>query len=209
MPRRVGWCGRAGGSIGLRLVRAIAGVGRVAGRGGLRATSARSLVRALEPSALRRVSSVAPWLVQTHVGAWPQVSLFCFWRLRFLMRKARSCSCSYAETPMTSPSSMTSAPSGGAKPGGSCGCPPELQVRRLPSGVGCSLRCLLLRAPSSVASWWVVSTRARALPFFSASSAAFAASSAFGLAFLGAIAGGFFVARTVAAKCWNLLSRAS
>jgi hypothetical protein len=46
---------------------------------------------------------------------------------------------------------------------------------------------------SSQASWWVVS--ARALPFFSASSAAFAASSmdgaAFELALLGAIAGGF------------------
>jgi hypothetical protein len=50
-------------------------------------------------------------------------------------------------------------------------------------------------ASSSVASWWVVSTRARALPFFSASSAAFAASSAFELALLGAITGGFFVAR--------------
>jgi hypothetical protein len=36
--------------------------------------------------------------------------------------------------------------------------------------------------------------RARALPFFAASSAAFAASSAFELAFLGAIAGGLFVA---------------
>jgi hypothetical protein len=89
------------------------------------------------------------------------------------MRKARSYSCSSAKTPMTSPSSVVSAPSGGAKPGGSCGCPPELQVRRLPSGVGCSLRCLLLSASSSRASWWVVSTRA--LPFFSASSAAFAA----------------------------------
>jgi hypothetical protein len=48
--------------------------------------------------------------------------------------------------------------------------------------------------------------RARALPFLAASSAAFAASSAFGLALLGAIAGGFFVARTVGTKCWNLLS---
>jgi hypothetical protein len=76
MPQRVGWRGRAGGSIGLRLVRAVAGVGRVAGRGGLRAALARSLVQASEPSALSRVSSVAPWLVQTHVGAWPQVSLF-------------------------------------------------------------------------------------------------------------------------------------
>jgi hypothetical protein len=50
---------------------------------------------------------------------------------------------------------------------------------------------------------WV---RARALPFLAASSAAFAALSAFGLALLGAIAGGFVVARTVGAKCWNLLS---
>jgi hypothetical protein len=48
--------------------------------------------------------------------------------------------------------------------------------------------------------------RTRALPFLAASSAAFAASLAFELAFLGAIAGGFFVARTVGAKCWNLLS---
>jgi hypothetical protein len=45
---------------------------------------------------------------------------------------------------------------------------------------------------------------ARALPFFSASSAAFTASStdgaAFELALLGAIAGGLFVARTVGAN---------
>jgi hypothetical protein len=51
------------------------------------------------------------------------------------------------------------------------------------------------------------------LALFSASSAAFAASStdgaAFELALLGAIAGGLFVARTVGAKCWNLLSLAS
>jgi hypothetical protein len=125
------------------------------------------------------------------------------------MRRARSCSYSSAETPVTSPSSVASLPSSGAKPGGgSCGCPPELQVRRLPSGVGWSLRCLLLTASSSQASWWVVS--ARALPFFSASNAAFAASStdgaAFVLALLGAIVGGLFAARTVGAKCWNLLS---
>jgi hypothetical protein len=47
---------------------------------------------------------------------------------------------------------------------------------------------------------------ARALPFFSASSATFAASStdgdAFKLALLGAIVGCLFVARTVGAKCW-------
>jgi hypothetical protein len=48
--------------------------------------------------------------------------------------------------------------------------------------------------------------RARALPFLAASSAAFAALSAFGLALLGAIAGGFLVAPTVGAKCWHLLS---
>jgi hypothetical protein len=76
------------------------------------------------------------------------------------------------------------------------------------SGVGCSCRCLLLRASSSQASWGVLS--ATALPFFLASSAAIAASSmdgaAFELALLGAIAGGLFVARTVGAKCWNLLS---
>jgi hypothetical protein len=35
---------------------------------------------------------------------------------------------------------------------GGCGCPPELQVRRLPLGVSCSLRCLLLSASSSHAS---------------------------------------------------------
>jgi hypothetical protein len=53
--------------------------------------------------------------------------VFLFWRLRFLMRRARSCSCSSAETPMTSSSSVASSPSGGAKPGGgACGCPPEL-----------------------------------------------------------------------------------
>jgi hypothetical protein len=46
------------------------------------------------------------------------------------------------------------------------------------------------------------------LALFAASSAAFAASSAFELAFLGAIAGGFFVARMVGVKCWNLLSGA-
>jgi hypothetical protein len=113
---------------------------------------------------------------------------------------------------MTSPSSVASSPSSGAKPGGSaCGCPSELQVRRVPSGVGCSLCCLLLRASSSQASRGVLS--ARALPFFSASSAAFAASStdgaAFELALLGAIVDGLFVARTVGAKCWNLLSWAS
>jgi hypothetical protein len=79
---------------------------------------------------------------------------FYFWRLRFLMRRARSYSCSSAEMPMTSPSSAASSPSGGAKPGGgACGSPLELQVCTVPSGVGCSWRCLLLRASSSEASW--------------------------------------------------------
>jgi hypothetical protein len=55
------------------------------------------------------------------------------------MRRARNCSCFSAEMPMTSSSSIASSPSGGAKPGGgACGSPPELQVRRVPSGVGCS-----------------------------------------------------------------------
>jgi hypothetical protein len=54
---------------------------------------------------------------------------------------------------MTLSSSVVSSPSGGAKPGGACGCPQELQVRRVPSGVDCSLCCLLLRALSLQASW--------------------------------------------------------
>jgi hypothetical protein len=79
---------------------------------------------------------------------------FYFWRLWFLMHRARSCSWSSAEMPMTSPSSIASSPSSGAKPGGgTCGTPPELQVRRVPSGVGCSWRCLLLTASSSKVSW--------------------------------------------------------
>jgi hypothetical protein len=108
------------------------------------------------------------------------------------MRRARSCSWSSAEMLITSPSSIASSLSSGAKPdGGAYGTPPELQVRRVPSRVGWSWRCLLLTASSSKASWGVLSTRA--LPFFSTSSAAFAASSmegaAFELARLGAIAG--------------------
>jgi hypothetical protein len=86
---------------------------------------------------------------------------FCFWRLWFLMHRARSCSWSSAEMPMTSPSSIASSPSNGAKPGGgACGTPPKLQVRRVPSRVGCSWRCLLLTASSSKASWRVLSVRA-------------------------------------------------
>jgi hypothetical protein len=98
MTRRVGRHGRAGRSVGLPfaravagvaraagrrglrvclpVVRAITGVARAAGRGGLRAASVRSPARGPGPSALRRVSFAAPWLVQTHAGAWPPVSLF-------------------------------------------------------------------------------------------------------------------------------------
>jgi hypothetical protein len=78
MARRVGWRGRGRGNAGLRLVRAVAGVALVAGRSGLRAALGRSLARAPGPSALRLVSFAAPWLVQTHVGTWPQVSPFAF-----------------------------------------------------------------------------------------------------------------------------------
>ena len=73
------------------------------------------------------------------VTRWRLVSRmsFCFWRLWFLMRRACSCGWSSAEMPMTLPSSIASSPSGGAKPGGgACGSPLELQVRRVPSGVG-------------------------------------------------------------------------
>ena len=83
---------------------------------------------------------------------------FCLWRLRFLMRKARSCSCSSAETPMISPSSVKSVPSGGPKPGGGCGWPSGPQVRRASSSQ-------VRRTSSSVVSWWVEWVMARALPF--------------------------------------------
>jgi hypothetical protein len=79
---------------------------------------------------------------------------FYFWRLWFLMHRARSCSWSSAEMPMTSPSSTASSPSSGAKPGGGArGTPPELQVGRVPSRVGWSWHCLLLTPSSSKASW--------------------------------------------------------
>jgi hypothetical protein len=94
---------------------------------------------------------------------------------------------------------VRSAPSSGARPGGGCDCPSGPQVRKVSSS---QVRGTLY----SVGSWWVDWVRTRALPFLAASSAAFAASSAFGLVLLGAIAGGFVVARTVGAKCWNLLS---
>jgi hypothetical protein len=97
MAQRVGRCGRAGGNAGLPVVLGVAGVAHAAGRGGLRAclpvvragggvahaagqgglraASARSPARGLGSSALRRVSFAALWLVRTHAGAWPTVSL--------------------------------------------------------------------------------------------------------------------------------------
>jgi hypothetical protein len=111
------------------------------------------------------------------------------------MRRARSFSWSSAEMLMTSPSSTVSSPSGRVESrGGAWGVYSELQVRTVPSGVGWSSRCLLLlTASSSKASWGVAF--ARALPFLSARSAAFATSSmdgaTFELARLGAIAGCF------------------
>jgi hypothetical protein len=78
---------------------------------------------------------------------------------------------------------------------------------------GCRLFIALPLAECVVFAGFLVGGVYKGLAFFSASSAAFAASStdgvAFELALLGAIAGGFFVARTVGAKCWNLLSWAS
>jgi hypothetical protein len=65
-------------------------------------------------------------------------------------------------------------------------------------------------ADSIVFAGFLMGSVCKGLALFLASSAAFAASStdgaAFELALLGAIAGGLFVARTVGAKCWNLLS---
>jgi hypothetical protein len=78
--RAVAGVARAAGRDGLRVclpvVRAVVGVARAACRGGLRATSARSPARGPRPSALRRVSFAAPWLVRTRTGAWPPVSPF-------------------------------------------------------------------------------------------------------------------------------------
>jgi hypothetical protein len=75
---------------------------------------------------------------------------------------------------------------------------------------GCRLFIALSLAECVVFAGFLVGGVDKGLALFSASSAAFAASStdgaAFELALLGAIAGGFFVARMVDAKCWNLLS---
>jgi hypothetical protein len=117
-------------------------------------SSSRALCSSSRIIWLTLACSVTRWRLASRIS-------FCFWRLQFLMSKARSYSCSSTETSITSPSSVASSPSSGAKPGGgACGCPLELQVRRVPSGVGCSLRCLLLRASSSQASWGVLSARA-------------------------------------------------
>jgi hypothetical protein len=77
---------------------------------------------------------------------------------------------------------------------------------------GCGLFIALPLAECVVFVGFLVGGVDKGLALFSANSAAFAASSmdgaAFELALLGAIAGDFFVARMVGAKCWNLLSRA-
>jgi hypothetical protein len=119
-------------------VRAVGGVARVAGRSGLRCISAISCSSSWAFCSSSRIICRTLACADTRWRLASSIS-FCFCRLRFLMRKARSCSCSSVETPMTSPSLVTFAPSGGAKPGGGCGCPSEPQVRR---------------ASSSVASWW-------------------------------------------------------
>jgi hypothetical protein len=67
--------GRGGLFACLPVVRAAGGVALGAGRGGLRAASARSRARGLGPSAPRRVSFAALWLVRTHAGAWLPVFL--------------------------------------------------------------------------------------------------------------------------------------
>jgi hypothetical protein len=71
---------------------------------------------------------------------------------------------------------------------------------------GSGLFVALLLAVCVVFAGLLESVVDKGLAFFSASSAAFTASSAFDEVLLGAIAGGVFVARTVGAKCWNLLS---
>jgi hypothetical protein len=137
---------------------------------------------------------------------------FCFWRLWFLMHRAHNCSWSSAEMPMTLSSSIAPSLSGGAKPGGgACGTPPELQVHRLPSGVGWSWRCLLLTASSSKASWGCC-PRGPCLFFLSQQRCLRCFVDGWGCLrtiSLGGHRGLFFVARTVGAKCWNLLPWAS
>jgi hypothetical protein len=79
--------------------------------------------------------------------------------------------------------------------------------------IGSGLIVALSLAECVVFAGFLVGVVYEGLALFSASSTAFAALStdeaAFELAILGAIAGGLFVARTVGAKCWNLLAWAS
>jgi hypothetical protein len=75
---------------------------------------------------------------------------------------------------------------------------------------GSGLIIALSLAECVVFAGFLVGVICEGLDLFSASSVVFAASlmegGAFELALLGAIAGGLLVARTVGAKCWNLLS---
>jgi hypothetical protein len=80
------------------------------------------------------------------------------------------------------------------------------------AALGSWLIVALSLADGVVFAGFLVGGVCKGLALFSASSAAFAASSTdgatFELALLGAIVGGLFVARMVGAKCWNLLSGA-
>jgi hypothetical protein len=132
---------------------------------------------------------------------------FCFWRWWFLMCRARSFSWSLAEMPMTSPSSMVSSPSGGAKPrGGACGVPSELHVRTVPSGLGWSWRCLLLLTASSSKASWGGGVR-EGLAFRIRQKRCVRrvvdGRGSLRISSLGGHRGLFFVARTMGAKCWE------
>jgi hypothetical protein len=135
---------------------------------------------------------------------------FCFWRLRFLMRKARSCSCSSAETPMTSPSSVASTPSGGR----------SLGRLRLSSGAagaetafGCRLFIALPLAECVVFTGFLVGGVYKGLALFLGQQRClhcfFNGWGCLRAGSLGCHHEWFFVAPTVGAKCWNLLSQAS
>jgi hypothetical protein len=124
------------------------------------------------------------------------------------MRRARSFSWSSAEMPMTSSSFMVSSPSGGAKPGGgACGAPLELLVRTVPSGVGWSWCYLLLLTVSSSKASWGCCPRGPCLSFppVVLPSLRHQWMVSLRISSLGCHHGLFFVARTVGAKCWDLI----